>query len=231
MERIKANDLYRYRFLSEVAVSPDGAHTAFVARNARTDGQGYESYIWLLDNAGGSLRRMTGSGTDSSLRWLDANTLIFISSRGGARPGSTDFYTLDIRGGEAQLAFTVPLGVKLSRPLADGRWFILTRRPMEDAAASAPDRAQPGRDYTVYDELPFWADGIGVVSGTRMSGWVFNPADGSVKQVTSRTFDAEGAAVSPDGLSVLYWGVDFEDCARTGSSSCSGTPSRGRHAP
>lgn len=82
MERIKANDLYRYRFLSEVAVSPDGAHTAFVTRNARTDGQGYESYIWLLDNAGGSLRRMTGSGTDFSLRWLDANTLIFISSRG-----------------------------------------------------------------------------------------------------------------------------------------------------
>ena len=34
MERIKAADLYEYRFLSEVTVSPDGAHTAFVARNA-----------------------------------------------------------------------------------------------------------------------------------------------------------------------------------------------------
>ena len=100
----------------------------------------------------------------------------------------------------------MPLAVKLYRPLADGRWFVLTRRPMESAEGLDPNRARPGRDYTVYGELPFWADGIGVVSGTRMSGWVFNPADGSVEQVTGRNFDAEGAAVSPDGRSVLYWG-------------------------
>ena len=211
MERIKAADLYEYRFLSEVTVSPDGAHTTFVARNARPDGQGYESYVWLIDNASGALRRMTGSASDSSLRWLDENTLIFVSGRGGAKAGQTAFYTLDIRGGEAALAFTVPLAVKLYRPLADGRWFVLTRRPMESAEGLDPSRAQPGRDYTVYEELPFWADGIGVVSGTRMSGWVFNPADGSVEQVTSRNFDAEGAAVSPDGRSVLYWGVEFEN--------------------
>ena len=154
---------------------------------------------------------MTGSASDSSLRWLDENTLIFVSGRGGAKAGQTAFYTLDIRGGEAALAFTVPLAVKLYRPLADGRWFVLTRRPMESAEGLDPSRAQPGRDYTVYEELPFWADGIGVVSGTRMSGWVFNPADGSGEQVTSRNFDAEGAAVSPDGRSVLYWGVEFEN--------------------
>ncbi len=211
MERIKAADLYEYRFLSEVTVSPDGAHTAFVARNSRADGQGYDAYIWLLDNESGALRRMTGSASDSSLSWLDGNRLIFISARGGAKAGRTEFYTLDIRGGEAALAFTVPLAVKLYRPLADGRWFVLTRRPMESAEGLDSNRAQPGRDYTVYDELPFWADGIGVVSGTRMSGWVFNPADGSVEQVTGRNFDAEGAAVSPDGRSVLYWGVEFEN--------------------
>lgn len=211
MERIKAADLYEYRFLSEVTVSPDGAHTAFVARNARADGQGYDAYIWLLDNESGALRRMTGSASDSSLSWLDENRLIFISARGGAKAGRTEFYTLDIRGGEAALAFTVPLAVKLYRPLADGRWFVLTRRPMESAEGLDPNRARPGRDYTVYDDLPFWADGIGVVSGTRMSGWVFNPADGSVEQVTGRNFDAEGAAVSPDGRSVLYWGVEFEN--------------------
>ena len=113
MERIKAADLYEYRFLSEVTVSPDGAHTAFVARNARPDGQGYESFVWLIDNASGALRRMTGSASDSSLRWLDENTLIFVSGRGGAKAGQTAFYTLDIRSGEAALAFTVPLAVKL----------------------------------------------------------------------------------------------------------------------
>ena len=61
MERIKAADLYEYRFLSEVTVSPDGAHTAFVARNAKADGQGYDAYIWLIDNASGALRRSATS--------------------------------------------------------------------------------------------------------------------------------------------------------------------------
>ena len=119
MERIKAADLYEYRFLSEVTVSPDGAHTAFVARNARPDGQGYESYVWLIDNASGALRRMTGSASDASLRWLDENTLIFISARGGAKAGRTEFYTLDIRGGEAALAFTVPLAVASAEAARD----------------------------------------------------------------------------------------------------------------
>ena len=42
MERIKADDLYAYRFLSEVAVAPDGAHAAFVSRRARDDGNNAE---------------------------------------------------------------------------------------------------------------------------------------------------------------------------------------------
>lgn len=49
MERIKADDLYAYRFLSEVAVAPDGAHAAFVSRRARDDGKGYYACIHLLD--------------------------------------------------------------------------------------------------------------------------------------------------------------------------------------
>ena len=79
--------------------------------------------------------------------------------------------------------------------------------PPEDLPADQP---QPGRDYTVFDELPFWADGLGMINGTRMSGWIFDPADGSVNQITPPTYDMEGAAVSPEGSRILYWGVSFE---------------------
>ena len=56
MERIKADDLYAYRFLSEVAVAPDGAHAAFVSRRARDDGKGYYACIHLLDTTTGAVR-------------------------------------------------------------------------------------------------------------------------------------------------------------------------------
>ncbi len=49
-----------------------------------------------------------------------------------------------------------------------------------------------------------------MINGTRMSGWIFDPADGSVNQITPPTYDMEGAAVSPEGSRILYWGVSFE---------------------
>lgn len=76
MERIKADDLYAYRFLSEVAVAPDGAHAAFVSRRARDDGKGYYACIHLLDTATGAVRPLTGNGDEAAFRWLDSNTLI-----------------------------------------------------------------------------------------------------------------------------------------------------------
>ena len=210
MERIKADDLYAYRFLSEVAVAPDGAHAAFVSRRARDDGKGYYACIHLLDTTTGAVRPLTGNGDEAAFRWLDSNTLIFPSCRTGDQPGKTAFYRLDIRGSEAERAFTIPLSVKQFHPLPDGRWFVLTRRPMTPPEDLPADQPQPGRDYTVFDELPFWADGLGMINGTRMSGWIFDPADGSVNQITPPTYDMEGAAVSPEGSRILYWGVSFE---------------------
>ena len=87
MERIKADDLYAYRFLSEVAVAPDGAHAAFVSRRARDDGKGYYACIHLLDTATGAVRPLTGNGDEAAFRWLDSNTLIFPSCRTGDQPG------------------------------------------------------------------------------------------------------------------------------------------------
>ena len=111
MERIKADDLYAYRFLSEVAVAPDGAHAAFVSRRARDDGKGYYACIHLLDTATGAVRPLTGNGDEAAFRWLDSNTLIFPSCRTGDQPGETAFYRLDIRGSVAERAFTIPQSV------------------------------------------------------------------------------------------------------------------------
>ncbi|MFR1616196.1 MAG: hypothetical protein ACLSUM_02120 [Dysosmobacter welbionis] len=77
MERIKADDLYAYRFLSEVAVAPDGAHAAFVSRRARDDGKGYYACIHLLDTATGAGRPLTGNGDEAAFAGWISNTLIF----------------------------------------------------------------------------------------------------------------------------------------------------------
>ncbi|MFR6094053.1 MAG: hypothetical protein ACLUIW_00815 [Dysosmobacter welbionis] len=71
MERIKADDLYAYRFLSEVAVAPDGAHAAFVSRRARDDGKGYYACIHLLDTTTGAVRPLTGNGDEAAFAgWI-----------------------------------------------------------------------------------------------------------------------------------------------------------------
>ncbi len=209
MERIKTDDLYQYHFLSEVHASPKGGRVAFVERTAQRDRNGYRAKIWVLDTATGQSRSVTGNGDESSFRWLDEDHLLFPSARSGDQPGSTAFYRLSLCGGEAERLFTVPLAVKRFYPLPDGRLLVLSRVPMEKCPETRPDHAEVGRELAVFDELPLWADGIGFISGTRMSGFLFDPASGSVQQITDKTFDMEGADVSPDGTKILYWGVAY----------------------
>lgn len=92
MERIKADDLYAYRFLSEVAVAPGRGSRSFwcpagpeMMEKAITPA----SICWTPPT--GAVRPLTGNGDEAAFRWLDSNTLIFPSCGTGDQPGKTAF--------------------------------------------------------------------------------------------------------------------------------------------
>lgn len=123
MESIALKDFLQYTFLSQPHYAPGGAHAAFVAARANEEENNYESRLWLYD--GSSLRQLTDLGKESRFLWEDENHILFPAVRSAkekkrakAKEQFTSYYRLDIRGGEALPAFTLPFAVETLRHVA-----------------------------------------------------------------------------------------------------------------
>ncbi len=81
MKNVVYNDLYEFNFLSDVVISPDGAHAVFTKSNAKEDKNGYVSELWLMDTATGAHKRLTTGGDERGAFWLDNNTVAFSTGR------------------------------------------------------------------------------------------------------------------------------------------------------
>ena len=66
MNAVTIQSLMDIRFLSGVAVSPDGARTAYVESSRMSEQTRYESRIRVRDNQTGAVTRLTHAGRESS---------------------------------------------------------------------------------------------------------------------------------------------------------------------
>ena len=131
--------------------------------------------------------------------WLDNETLLFTSDREKeyakkVKDGEdwTCFYKISIYGGEAQFAFAVPykvtkmqlagtklvLGVKYDYNKPD--FAHMEGEEKEEALKAWKDE----KDYEVFDELPFWANGQGIVNKKRTRLAVYDMETGDAKIVS-----------------------------------------------
>ncbi len=212
MKAVERSDILRYRFLSAVRYAPDGRRAAFVVANANEEENAYERRLWLYED--GAVRQLTDLGKEGGFSWLDGERLLFPAVRSSgerkraeAKEDFTAYYTLDLRGGEALPAFTLPFAAQELRVL-DGTHFAVTAevdkaRPElyaadgEERAAAAKEREEE-KDYEVFDELPFYFNGAGVTNGKRRRLFLVSLDPLTVKPVTDLPDDLLGCAVLGD---------------------------------
>ncbi len=109
--------------ISDPQPSPDGAQVAFSVSATDLDANKRRSDIWLMNADGSNARALTTHpATDMSPRWLDARTLVFLSSRGG----SMQVWKLAIDGGEAQALTNFPVGVENLDVFPGGKRLLLS---------------------------------------------------------------------------------------------------------
>ena len=220
MKSVEIRDFLNYRYLSDVKYAPNGKRAAFVVSNCNEDENTYESRLWLYD---GTFRQLTDLGKESRYFWEDENTILFPAVRSAdekkrveKKEQFTSFYRLNLFGGEAIHAFTLPFSADWIRKLPNGSfiavgsidanepdYYCMDRKDREQVEKRYADDA----DYEVFDELPYWMNGGGIVNKKRSALFAFSLNPLTVQRITEPLFDM--GALETIGNTVYFTGDTY----------------------
>jgi dipeptidyl aminopeptidase/acylaminoacyl peptidase len=137
----------RFRRVSDVRFSPDGARVACVVSESKEAGS--ESHVWVADVRTGEMRPFTSSEkSERAPRWSpDGRKLAFLSSRSGP----TQVYAMPVDGGEATAVTSAPDDVDDFVWSPDGASvaFLAPDRAKDDAPHPADRDADLDRLFVV----------------------------------------------------------------------------------
>ena len=218
MESVKLNDILNYRFLSGVKYAPGGKTAAFIVSNSSEDQSKYESRIWIYD---GTVRKLTDMGNENSFIWEDESHILFPAVRSekdkkrkDEKDVFTSYYRIDINGGEASLAFTLPFSVSniektecgyIAAGEIDVAFSDYYKMNIEERKETAKFYEEE-KDYEVLDELPFWHNGTGIKNKRRKALFTIDE-NGNVQRVTSPEFNLGNFVVM--GKEVFFTGKEY----------------------
>jgi dipeptidyl aminopeptidase/acylaminoacyl peptidase len=197
-------DLTRIRFVSDPQISPDGRGVAFVVTTLSEDKDQYLSHIWMVDTAGGELRRFTtGPKRDTKPRWSpDGTQLAFLSEREG-HP-KAQLYVMPAAGGEPSRLTNLPKGVMHHVWSPDGaRLAFMARVGGWQEPTNEEDR-QKSKPVRVITKLKYKANGEGFIYDRRPHLFVVSTDGSEPRQLTDGDFADADPAWSPDGTHLVF---------------------------
>jgi dipeptidyl aminopeptidase/acylaminoacyl peptidase len=188
-----------------------GGKIFFILRQPDLEKDGYRNDLYQLTEEGEALR-LTTSG-DVSDYFFVGDELVFRSIRNEddktkIRDGEdlTVFQKLSEGYGEATEWLRLPYRVRDIETIdAERFFFTATFRPKtetpEDLHPALTGKEVNAR-YRIFDELPFWANGRGDISGTRTHLYIYNK--GIVKELSDTTDNVSSIQLSPDKKRLVY---------------------------
>lgn len=223
MKALSLDTFTSYQFLSGLRRGPEG-DLAFLGAKANVEANSYDRDLWVKPKEGDAFQ-LTTDGKTSGFLWDGAHTLLFASSRDPeqkkhleAGEEYTTFYRLDLRGGEAKKAFSVPLSASLEEKVGDGLYLLRIDWDLQFSKVYTMKGAakeellkekKEEKDYQVLDELPFYFNGQGYVNKHRDALFLYNETTDKLTRITKETFAVGSAHLSPDGTKVVFTGQNF----------------------
>ena len=210
---ITPEDLYRFRWIDHVRLSPDGERVAYQVAWADSNSRQNRSRIVvrrLLDPE--PIEPTAGVLRDHSPEWSpDGRKLAFVSKVGAA----DQLFVIDLAvGGPAQQLTSVPEGVSRPQWSPDGTRLAFVGVVVSDPDAVVDDPRPPeGREQLrrapvarVVRRLDYKHDGYGYVDGRYHHVFAVSATGGDAKQLTDGTWDVADFDWSPDSTRLVVSG-------------------------
>ena len=213
MNPVLLEDFCNFKYLSNIAFSPEGKSACFVVTESDLEKNDYKSNIYLRE--GGSIKKLTSGNKEGSFFYYDENTVMFIGNRDDSKEKSfgCKVYRIRLDGGEAELSFKLPISARKFIPLPNGDLLVVgTVFPgFEDLYKGSPklikafqDHMKENEDYEIVDKVPWWFNGAGFIKDAYASLYYYDIKKNKLTLLTEKGIDISNTELSPDKKTVYY---------------------------
>ncbi|UCG12392.1 MAG: S9 family peptidase [Deltaproteobacteria bacterium] len=206
--RITAEDLYRFRLVSDCRISPDGRHVVFCIQRVDKKTEKKYTNLWIVPTDGGPARQFThGDQSDTRPRWSpDGTEIALLSNRGDEK--QSQIYLIPFHGGEARQLTNLKGSFEAFEWSPDGKKFVcqFCKRDEEEIEREKDEQKKKlGVVSRHITRVFFKEDEKGFLPKERWHIWVIDARTGRCKQLTdSEVHDEWSPSWSPDGKEVVF---------------------------
>lgn len=216
---ITETDIFKFVWIADPQISPDGSRVAFVRVWVNQKADRYETALWIAQTGGGAPRQITAGPRDAAPRWSpDGKALAFIrASEKEGRTQPPQIYLMSLEGGEAQPLTDTPRGVGAFDWSPDGKTIAFQstediKKKMPEGEHGDPKEKPPERtsDVRVITKAIYRFNGPGYLSA-QFKSHIWTVAVPAVqgetpkpKQITKGNFDEGNMSWSRDGSRIYF---------------------------